>query len=173
MGAPFWRLLYGEEPRDFVSAFGIDESVERLGAATGRSVLSSLTSQMAVGKVTESRVALQRAIPMVGNSFKPFFIGSFVRDGDRVLLRGRFTMSRATKVFMSIWFGFIGLWTVIALLGLLAPNPAPWWFPLAGLGMLGAGVALVRAGKWFARNDAAWLSEVIQDALSGKGPRYK
>jgi hypothetical protein len=31
--------------------------------------------------------------------------------------------------------------------------------------MVGAGVALVAVGKWFARNDVAWLSTVIEGAL--------
>jgi hypothetical protein len=31
--------------------------------------------------------------------------------------------------------------------------------------LLGGGIVLVAAGKWFARNDAAWLSELIAKAL--------
>ena len=163
-----WNLVYGTEPKEFSSSFGIGESVERLCAATGRSVFSSLTTEMAVGKVTQSGVSLQRVVPFVGNSFKPFFVGSFVSESGQVVLRGEFTMSRYCKVFMSIWFGFIGLWTVLALMPLLVQDPVTWWFPFAGIAMFAAGVALVWFGKWFARNDAAWLSGVIQEALSSK-----
>jgi hypothetical protein len=31
--------------------------------------------------------------------------------------------------------------------------------------MVGFGVVLVAVGKWFARNDVAWLSSVIEGAL--------
>jgi len=33
--------------------------------------------------------------------------------------------------------------------------------------LIGFGIALVAAGKWFARNDAVWLSRVIEGALGG------
>ena len=166
----FWNLIYGADPKEFVSSFGLDESVQRLSAAVGRSVFSSLTKQMAVGKVSESAVRLQRVIPMVGNSFKPFFIGAFVKDGDRVVLKGRFTMSLYSKIFMSIWFGFLAFWTVLALLPFLAQDSHTWWFPFFGVGMFAAGIALVWGCKWLARNDAAWLTTVIQEALSRSEP---
>jgi hypothetical protein len=35
--------------------------------------------------------------------------------------------------------------------------------------MVGFGIALVVAGKWFARNDVAWLSNVIERALRDAG----
>src|ERR1700730_10329597 len=83
----FWRLLYESTPAEFRSAFGLAEAVERLRAATERSVFSSLGKTAAVGKVPEQGVRLQRVIPMVGISFKPFFIGSFeIRDGLTVLV---------------------------------------------------------------------------------------
>jgi len=40
-----------------------------------------------------------------------------------------------------------------------------WLSTLGGLGMFGAGVALVGFGKWLGRNDVAWLSNVIRTAL--------
>lgn len=159
--------LYGGDTREFVSAFGLEESVRRLDSATARSVMSAMTKEIAVGKVSVESVSLQRVIPMVGNSFKPYFAGKFVEDGDRVLLRGTFTMSRSSKVFMSIWFGFTALWTVLAFMALAAGTAPTWWFPFAGLAMLGAGVGMVKAGKWFSRNDTAWLSCVIEEALNG------
>ena len=79
-------------------------------------------------------------------------------------------MSLYSKIFMSIWFGFIAFWTVLTLLPLLTHDPAMRWFPFFGIGMFGAGIALVRGGKWLARNDVAWLSQVIQIALSCKEP---
>jgi hypothetical protein len=45
----FWRLLYESTPAEFRSAFGLAQTVERLRAATGRSVFSSLGKTAAVG----------------------------------------------------------------------------------------------------------------------------
>ena len=55
----FWRLLYESTPAEFRSTFGLEESVERLRAATKRSVFSSLGETAAVGKVSEQGVRLQ------------------------------------------------------------------------------------------------------------------
>jgi hypothetical protein len=58
-----WRLLYESTAAEFRSAYGLDESVERLRAATKRSVFSSLGETVAVGKVSKEGVRLQRVIP--------------------------------------------------------------------------------------------------------------
>lgn len=119
--------------------------------------------------MTASRVLLRRVIPLVGNSFKPFFIGRFIADGNRVVLSGNFTMHWSVKAFTAVFFGFIAFWTILALIfTVILRDPLTWWFPFAGIGMFLIGIALMKLGKWFARNDIAWLSEVIQDALSGQ-----
>jgi hypothetical protein len=166
----FTNLIYGAVPAEFESAFDLDESVQRLSSATGRSVFSAFTHQAAVGRVSKTRVSLQRVIPFVGNSFKPFFIGEFRRVNGRIVLSGRFTMLWWAKAFLTFWFGFCLLWTLLAILPLLARDPHTWWFPFAGIGMFGVGTALVRISKWFSRNDTLWLSRVIQGALSKEPP---
>ena len=160
------RLLYDSTPAEFRSAYGLAESVERLGASTKRSVFSALGETTAVGKVSEKVVRLQRVIPMVGNSFKPFFIGRFEVRGDGTVLIGKFTILPLVKVFMSFWFGMLGLFVGAELLrGFKLQGPTATFFLLQPFLMIGGGVALVVAGKWFARNDIAWLSELIVTAL--------
>lgn len=162
----FVCLLYESTPAEFLSAYGLAESVERLRAATKRSVFSALAETTAVGKVSEKIVRLQRVIPMVGNSFKPFFIGHFEVRGDVTVLIGKFTMLPLAKVFMSFWFGMCGLFAGAVLLGGFKPQgPNATFFLLQPFLMIGGGIALVAAGKWFARNDVAWLSELIAAAL--------
>jgi hypothetical protein len=166
----FWRLLYESTPVEFRSAFGLAESVERLRAATKRSAFSSLGETAAVGKVSEQGVRLQRVIPMVGNSFKPFFVGRFeVRDGATVLA-GRFGLLTIVKIFMTFWLGMAFLFAGGMLLGRFSsPNPIPPFLALQPFLMLGFGIALVAVGKWLARNDVAWLSNVIEGALGDTG----
>jgi hypothetical protein len=102
----FFDLLYGSTPVEIKSAFGLDESVARLQAAS-RGAFKSIfaVEQAAVGKVSASHVRLQRAVPMVGNSFKPFFFGRFEVRGEGVYLTGRFTLNGFTKVFVTLWLG--------------------------------------------------------------------
>jgi hypothetical protein len=162
-------FLYDSTPAEFRSAYRIAESVERLSAATKRSVFSALGETTAVGKVSEKVVRLQRVIPMVGNSFKPFFIGHFEVRGEETMLIERFTMLPLVKVFMSFWFGMCGLSAGAALLGGFKPQgPNATIFLLQPFLMIFGGIALVAAGRWFARNDAAWLSELIAAALSAQ-----
>src|SRR5882757_4884230 len=164
----FWRLLYEANPAEFRSAFGLAESVERLQAATKRSVFSSLGETAAVGKVSEEGVRLQRVIPMMRNSFKPFFVGHFEVRAGVTVLTGRFTMALFAKIFMSFWFGMTFVFAIGALFASFrasAPLRSLWVFqPFL---MLGFGIAPVVFGKWLSRNDAAWLSQIIDSALGG------
>jgi hypothetical protein len=113
---------YDSTPAEFRSAYRIAESVERLSAATKRSVFSALGETTAVGKVSEKVVRLQRVIPMMGNSFKPFFIGHFEVRGEETVLIGQFTNLPLVKVFMSFWFGMCGLFAGAVLLGGFKPQ---------------------------------------------------
>lgn len=164
------HLLYGSVSAEFHSAFGMQESVERLKAATVKSTLLSHNNQSAVGTVSEKKVSLQRVIPMASNSFKPFFKGHFKVSDGRVVLVGRFTMLWFVKAFMTFWLGFCVFWTAMAAFAVATKKAPGWWFPLAGVAMFCIGVAFVRGCQWLARNDIAWLSELIIKALASVPP---
>jgi len=68
----FVRLLYQSTPAEFRSAYRLAESVERLRAATKRSVFSALGETAAVGTVSESGVRLQWSCPRFGGQFLVF-----------------------------------------------------------------------------------------------------
>jgi hypothetical protein len=161
----FVNLIYGSISVEWESAFGLEESVSRLRAATKRSVFSALAEPAAVGTVTESRVKLQRVIPMFRNSFKPFLVGQFVKRGEHVFLVGRFTMDGFVKVFMTVWFGFLVVFGVAAPFAQTASRSGSFAFVFAPIIMCGFGVGLVWFGKWLARNDAAWLADVVKRAI--------
>ena len=165
----FFQFLYGATPVRFASPYSAHEAMARLSAVVKPSVLSSFSGQCAVGTVTEKKVRIQRVIPLVGNAWKPFFYGSFSAAGTGVVLEGAFKFSAFTRVFMSIWFGFVAVWTLLATATVHTKSPSDCWFPLFGVGMFAAGIAMVHAGKWFARNDVAWLTQVIVQALGANG----
>ena|SRR5438552_5370954 len=163
------NYLYGDVPARFLSAFSLSESVARLRARTKRSVFASLLHESAVGPVGESRVRLQRVIPLFGNSFKPIFVGAFHHEHGRVVLEGRFTMFLFSKIFMTTWLTFALVWTILAALSVLralrgeAMAALP---PLFGIGFFVFGIALVRTSWWLSRNDIPYLTSVIQAALN-------
>jgi hypothetical protein len=161
------NLLYGSVSAEWESAYGLEESVTRLRAATRKWGFSALAEPAAVGTVTESKVKLQRVVPMVRNSFKPFLIAQFVKRGERVFLVGRFTMLGAVKVFMSVWFCLVIVFGAAALIGQIAMKSGSSLFALGPIAMCGFGVGLLWFGKWLAKNDAAWLSEVVKGAIGG------
>lgn len=162
MLAWFRKIWIGSDPCEFESSYSMAESVGRLRAATCRWGLFSV-EEVAAGTVTQSRVCLQRVIPMVGNSFKPWFVGRFQMSGGHVVLRGRFTLHWLVKGFMGLWLSFCALFTVS---GVIAAIRSPQSvMPFAGLAMLAFGLGLMRLGGWFSRNDPAWLSAVIRNAL--------
>jgi hypothetical protein len=158
---------------EFKSAYGLAESVARLQAATSRFSLRKMADQVAMGTVSERRVLLQRVIPTLENSFKPFFRGRFEQRGAEVHLIGRFAMFWPVKVFMTLWLivtlsmAFPVAWRHVGVPLEVAP---PRGVPLL---MFGFGVLLVIAGKWFGRHDEAWLSDVIRKALDAPPPRLK
>lgn len=157
----FW---VGSEPVEFVSSYHLTESVMRLKAATKKWSLFNVSEQAAVGRVSEARVSLQRVIPMVGNSFKPVFVGKFEQAQGKVVLVGRFRISWFVRLFMAYWFGFCALFIVLSLIAAIH-KPAAAFMPLAGIGMFALGLGMTRLFAWFSRNDPAWLSDVIRTAL--------
>jgi hypothetical protein len=158
IGCGFVAFIYGSTPAEFKSGFDLNDSVARLRAATRRSAFGVLAQPAATGLVSESRVRLQRVIPLVGNSFKPFFYGRFEQRGGAVYLIGHFTMLTMVKIFMTLWLG-----TMLSFgIGFAVMGGGNWQMIVGAAGMFGAGVAI---GKWFARNDIAWLSSVISGAL--------
>jgi len=113
-------------------------------------VLAVLMTECAVGSVCEDRVRLQRVIPFVRNSFKPVFLGSFVERNGRTLLEGRFTLFHATKIFMTFWFAFVLLWTLLALIAVVSDvaslrnQPERLLLPVAGVAFFFVGLLFLR-----------------------------
>jgi hypothetical protein len=169
--------LFGGIPVRFASAYPLEESIERLRSRTRRSLFRSLFKEGAVGRVSEEKVSLQRVIPFFTNSFKPVFKGRFKREANGVVLEGQFTKFFVIKIFMGFLFGFVVLWTflscVIALGTALMPDKSlgvslTMFFPLIGASMLIAGYALLRLGAPWSRNDIAYLSGLITQALGAE-----
>ena len=79
-------------------------------------------------------------------------------------------MPMVARIFMVIWLAMTTLFSVAFLAGdLRSPNGTPASLPLFELLFPAAGIGLIVLGKWFARNDVPWLSDVITRALTTPG----
>ena len=116
--------------------------------------------------MSKERVCLERAIPFMRNSFKPFFTGRFETSARGTVLLGRFSVHRGVQVFITLWLCLALLWTLAAVVFSIQQHKWSWLIPVFGLGMMLAGVGIVRFGSWFASSDVAWLSKFITRALS-------
>ena len=168
----FKDLVYGSSPVEFESMFSLEESVSHLRSATRRSMFSTLARE-AAGPVSAGRVRLQHVKPFFSNSFKLFFIGRFRDVNGQVVLTGRFTMLWFVKVFLTFWFGFCALWTILATLAAVITSiggrpgdPTIWIFPFVGFGMFAIGIGFVSFARKLSEKDMDYLSGVIRSALS-------
>jgi hypothetical protein len=161
--------LFGSTPAEFASDFPLEESVERLRAEVAPLLTAGLRfRQCAAGRVSTSGVSLCRVIPLHRNPFQPFFIGTFDESEGKVVLKGAFTLHPAVKTLMSLWLVYSAVWVVVVGMAVLAPRPG-LLLALFGVLVSLAGVGVAKLGQAWAGNDPAWLSAVIQRALSKGG----
>jgi hypothetical protein len=160
----FFDLLYGGVPAEFESAFDLDESVARLSSVT-RGFPIFTRGTVAMGEVSRHFVSLQRH-ENFRNGLGPHFDGEFREVGGRVRLVGRFTLISLAKTFMTIWFGGLVFFLFVAIRLILSGNPQSWWFPLMAMALFVPGVTGLWYGRQGWRDDIAWLSRLIHDALS-------
>jgi hypothetical protein len=165
--------LYGKYRIDYKSRYPISESVKRLKAVVRSGWNPFPLREGVCGKVSEDRVRLYRVIPFVNNSFIPIFTGSFKRADGSVVLSGSFSMHPFVKIFMTVWFTGVISGSVLMAIQVFrgvgtgkafAVTPAL----LIPMVMVLFGILLVKVGKWFSRNDIAYISRVVDDALNEK-----
>ena len=164
------RLLFEPSAAEFRSALTLDEAVRQLSAASSRTVFATLFHEAAVGRVSAQGVFLWRYTPWFANGYKPRFIGHFHGENGSLMLCGKFAVSLPTRIFLACWFGFIVLWTIIALLSALFSPGTPRALPLAGIAFLAVGIGFFSLTKRLRDNDIQWLSQRISEALATGRP---
>lgn len=167
----FFQWIYGSIPAEFESCYDLRKSVDRLRSATDWSFFS-LAGPNVQGSIDESRVVIRSSV-FSFISWRPNFYGNWHQEGNRIILKGKFTKGLPYKVFASVWFGFIGLWTLLAsLMSIVAyiandPNSGPMLviFPLAGVGMFIFGLGMISLQEWWSEGDIVLLTQTIREAL--------
>jgi hypothetical protein len=109
------------------------------------------------------------------NSFIPFFFGSVTPDPAGCRIQGAFRLHPFVKVFMTVWFAFVGLFCLVGLV-FLAVRPAEGWlFAAVPLVMVAFDYGLVRFGAWFSKDQLTALerfltTELLASRSDGGGP---
>jgi hypothetical protein len=167
-------------PARFETHLPLQEAVARLHAMTTlhpSSLWIPWTDACTMGTVTASKVRLWKYNPQVPrNSFKPIFVGAFQEQPDgRVVLAGRFAVHGFTKVIVAIGIAYLVAFTTFLTVfvgAALVRQPtfaqrSPGFIALQVIGamFLVAVVALVRLGLRLSRDDVAYLSAAIREAL--------
>lgn len=172
----FLRWLHEKRPAVFHSDFGVDESVRRLSAIVKKWPSLLPFRRTLTGRVTAEGVTITRQT----GGYEPVFYGAFhVRDGV-TMLEGYFALSRYTRVSMSCWFGFVILGIVFSAYAVLSGRPiytnrpmAQWQAQLLIISipclLLVSGLLIMLFYKWRARNEAAIISQQIEEALRADG----
>ena len=160
-----WFFLYGTENFKLEFDIPIDQAVENLKSKVSPSFFSRFGFERMVGYVSSDCVKVQRIVPMMKNSFKPVFVASFSVEGNKTILSGFFRFHRFVQIFMTFWFCFVSLWTLMASLTLV-DDPSAWILLFVSALMFSFGIGLVTLGKWFARNDQNWLKDNVCHAIN-------
>ncbi|MBU2862494.1 hypothetical protein KO489_01410 [Reinekea forsetii] len=162
------EFLYGTEKFEIEFQVPIDIAIDRLKGHVDSSYFSSVGKERMVGFVSPKGVKIQRVMPSIQNSFKPFLVGSFSSYENTSTLSGVFRFHRFVQVFMTFWLFFVGLATlVMTLIAILNPRES-WFLPFIGFLMLGLGVGIIKLGKWFSRNDMSWFKKTISKVVNGR-----
>ena len=123
-----------------------------------------------LGRVTGERVRLQRYRAMRRNDFAPVLDARVVREGRGAALVGEFRAGRATRWFMSLWFGlliaFIPLFFVAGAVGMWGRDRTGAIVFMTGpslMFLLGRGTLAFSQRRW--NGDKAFIERFVADAV--------
>ena len=126
-------------------------------------------SRPILGRLRDTSFRLQKR-RYYRNSFAPFFFGRFVASDGGTLIEGEFRMHPFVKVFMIVWFSFLGVFSVTIVLTVAFAKPADvQGSSVLGLmipaGMAAFGVALVKFGRWLGRSEETAIVAFLTSTL--------
>ena len=163
------KFLFGYGPTsEFVSAYPIAESIERLEAAMQHSSDDFFKSRMS-GYVRDGRVQLHRERSFTNLYLStPVFFGRVTTTGGKVVVRGVFTLRRVAKVILSVGLSLLVFIELLLIPATISSNVVSVLKVMTLLFMPAvAGLILIGhfALKRLFRGDIEWLEERIRKAL--------
>ena len=157
----------------FRSKASVDDCIRRLKGIVKSNnpafALFSLTSRpVLVGRVDGNGVALHRVSPLIGNPYRPYFYGKFVREVSETVLKGKFTISHLAKVIDTLLLIALAIFVIaliIASFSSSAQFQSGWVTMLILLAICIVGVGMLKLTKRMSSRDVDWISGEIKSAL--------
>lgn len=154
--------LFPATPARFPTTLPLIDATTSLRNATCH---SRLFRQSVFGTVRAHRVVLERQVPWIANAYKPIFYGHFVSDMSGTYLQGQFVIGRMSRFVIRAWAVFALLFLFAGLTATAPNTEKAWLIPLVACGMIMVAYASLQLGKWLARGDQQYISNVIREAL--------
>lgn len=154
--------LFPATPARFPTTLPLIDATTSLRNATCH---SRLFRQSVFGTVRTNKVILERQIPFYVNAYKPVFYGHFVTDISGTYLQGQFMIGRMSRFVIRSWTGGVILIFLAGLPATVRGAEKAWLLPLSAFGMIMVAYASLQLGKWLARGDQQYISNVIREAL--------
>ena len=151
----------------FRTALPVDSAVQALSAHVQPSRWPQSHRRSIYGRVSEGVVYMERITPGFQNSWRPVFEGEFQQAPQGAVLVGTFGAGATVTRFTTAIVTFAILWTLAATAAtLLQTKPKlPMWFPLCGLAVGAAAIAIARIAARASAEDIPWLTAKIEEGL--------
>jgi hypothetical protein len=122
------------------------------------------------GRGTDRTMMLTVYRPNIRNSFQTNLTATMAADGSGTTITGRIGTPTSGIVFMVFWFGFLGLFLIVSLVGLLTSGDAGEMWPMVAvpLGMMGFGWLLWTLGTWTDQADQAAILTFLSDTVQAR-----
>lgn len=158
---PWWR-----ERRTYFTSLSVEDCRLRLVSSTTRFLGRSIgRSTVSLADFTLHRVTFY------SNGGKPYaYVRLLPAPTGGTLVRVSMSASFFGMVFLGIWFGFMGIWTIAATGAFIQQGARGLFFPVFGLGMAAVGIIFNAATRLLAAGDPAYLIAFLQEELDLREP---
>jgi hypothetical protein len=106
------------------------------------------------GRVTGNTFFVYWRTPIYRDSYRPVFHGWVAPAPGGSVIEGQISTFTFTKIFLGLWFGFLGFFTLISLPTLIGP--------VFGIGLMAAMYGMIAFTNRFSRGEDARIVEYLQ-----------
>jgi hypothetical protein len=158
---PWWR-----ERRTYFTNLSVENCRQRLSESTTR----FLGRRVGRSTVSLADFTLHR-MTFYANGGKPYaYVRLIALPTGGTLVRVSMSASLFGMVFLGIWFGFIGIWTIAAMGAFIQQGVRGLFFPVFGVGMAALGMVFNAATRLLAAGDPAFLLSFLREELDLREP---
>ena len=167
------ELLYSSETLKVSTPLSPDAAQQKLNDALTRVGVPYVMSTRLVGYARDNRFKISLHRRFQAASATSVLSGTLFRSssGGRTILTGAFRLPFFVRGFMTVWFGFLAVWSAVGIPAGLIGLLAGWWqgilFLVVPILMFGIGVAFVKFGGGLSGEDRRLVAEKIAEAIGG------